>query len=75
MIGAKDSADAMREAARSTDKPHGLEVWDGTRYVAAPADPLPSESEPLPGQSELTPREIEVMRAIGEREPGAIRRG
>jgi hypothetical protein len=34
MIGARDDADAMREAARSgpyTD-PAGLEVWDGQQY-------------------------------------------
>ena len=37
MIGAKGHADAMREAARSTDAPkrEALEVWDGTRYVPA----------------------------------------
>lgn len=33
MIGAKDDADAKREALRSTDKPHDLEVWDGEKYV------------------------------------------
>jgi len=37
MIGARDIADAMREAARSTDKPqrNALQVWDGARYVDA----------------------------------------
>jgi hypothetical protein len=37
MIGAKDHADAMREASRSTDSPkiEALEVWNGQRYVAA----------------------------------------
>jgi hypothetical protein len=35
MIGATDHADAMRQAARSTDNPdrRNLEIWDGTRYV------------------------------------------
>jgi hypothetical protein len=33
MIGARDDADAMREALRSTDKVHTLEKWDGTRYA------------------------------------------
>ena len=36
MIGAKDNADAIREAGRSTDDaidPARLEVWDGQRYV------------------------------------------
>lgn len=28
MIGAKDDADAWREAARSTDHAHGMERWD-----------------------------------------------
>ena len=37
MIGATDHADAMREAARSTQepKPENLQVWDGTQYVNA----------------------------------------
>lgn len=38
MIGARDRADALREAARSTDAPidaGALEVWDGARYVPA----------------------------------------
>lgn len=37
MIGAAGTADAMREAARSTDNPQreNLEVWDGTRYIPA----------------------------------------
>lgn len=37
MIGARDHADAMLEAARSTRDPkrENLEVWDGTRYVPA----------------------------------------
>lgn len=37
MIGARDHADAMREAARSTRNPEpgNLEVWNGTRYVPA----------------------------------------
>lgn len=37
MIGAKDQADAMREAARSTTKPkrENLQVWSGTEYVPA----------------------------------------
>lgn len=33
MIGARDDADAWREARRSTDCPTDLQVWDGTRYV------------------------------------------
>lgn len=46
MIGAKDSADAMREAARSvsgTVLPENLEVWNGSEYV--PAHPDPEETE------------------------------
>lgn len=37
MIGATDHADALREAARSTDtvQPHTLERWNGQRYVTA----------------------------------------
>ena len=35
MLGAKDDAEAMREARRSTPKPHTLQVWNGTRYVTA----------------------------------------
>ena len=39
MIGARDHADAMREARRSTPdpRPEDLEVWDGSRYVPAGA--------------------------------------
>lgn len=33
MIGAKDDADALREARRSTDTPTDLQVWDGVNYV------------------------------------------
>ena len=35
MIGASDTADALREAARSTDNvsPENLQVWDGLQYV------------------------------------------
>jgi hypothetical protein len=35
MIGARDDADALNEASRSTDeiKPENLEVWNGERYV------------------------------------------
>jgi hypothetical protein len=33
MIGAKDDADAWREARRSTDIPHDLQVWNGSQYV------------------------------------------
>ena len=36
MIGARDRADALREAGRSTDgviDPLLLEVWNGERYV------------------------------------------
>jgi len=33
MIGAKDHADAMNEARRSTDKPTDLQVWNGDKYV------------------------------------------
>jgi hypothetical protein len=37
MIGARDDEDAMRQAARSTDKPKrvDLEVWNGSQYVPA----------------------------------------
>lgn len=36
MIGARDHAEAMREAARSTPAPsrEALEVWNGKEYVA-----------------------------------------
>lgn len=33
MIGAKNDADALREARRSTDDPRDMEVWNGARYV------------------------------------------
>ena len=36
MIGAKDNADALREARRSTEgdaKPENLEVWNGSEYT------------------------------------------
>jgi hypothetical protein len=33
MIGAKDDVDAMRQAFRSSDAAHDLEVWNGTCYV------------------------------------------
>jgi hypothetical protein len=38
MIGARDNADALREAARSVDNEpviDHLEVWNGTAYEAA----------------------------------------
>jgi hypothetical protein len=40
MIGARDTAEALSEARRSTDGPvtlDHLEKWDGTRYTAAGA--------------------------------------
>jgi hypothetical protein len=36
MIGAKDTADALREASRSTSDEGTLYVWDGTQYVRVP---------------------------------------
>ena len=33
MIGAKDHADAMREAKRSSKDAHTLQVWNGIQYV------------------------------------------
>lgn len=33
MIGARDDADAMREARRSTDLVHGLDRWNGAAYA------------------------------------------
>ncbi len=35
MIGAHDYADALREAARSTDNAtaDNLEIWNGTKYI------------------------------------------
>jgi hypothetical protein len=35
MIGARDDADALREARRSDDKadPKNLEIWNGNAYV------------------------------------------
>jgi hypothetical protein len=38
MVGARDNAEALREAMRSTRCPttiDALEVWNGTKYVAA----------------------------------------
>jgi hypothetical protein len=37
MIGARDHADAVREAARSTPNPQreNLQIWNGTQYVPA----------------------------------------
>lgn len=37
MIGARDDAEALSEARRSSDdaRASGLEVWDGSRYVPA----------------------------------------
>lgn len=37
MIGARDHADALREAARSTDNvtAANLEVWNGAEYICA----------------------------------------
>lgn len=32
MIGARDVQDAWREARRSSDQPHDLQVWDGAAY-------------------------------------------
>ena len=37
MIGARDHAEAMNEARRSTPDPRDLEVWDGTAYVPVEA--------------------------------------
>lgn len=40
MIGARDTAEALSEARRSTDGPvtiDHLEKWDGTRYTVAGA--------------------------------------
>jgi len=36
MIGARDDADALREAARSTNDVvrEKLEIWNGTKYIA-----------------------------------------
>lgn len=39
MIGARDDAEALSEARRSTDDPRGLEVWDGSRYVPVSSRP------------------------------------
>lgn len=33
MIGARNDADAMREARRSTQNPTNLQRWDGAEYV------------------------------------------
>ena len=41
MIGARDTAEALTEARRSTDTPvtlEHLEKWDGARYTPAGAD-------------------------------------
>jgi hypothetical protein len=58
MIGAKDPADAMREASRSTDNPNpaDLEVWDGQKYVpvaqpAAPSSVVAENTPPISAQS------------------------
>lgn len=37
MIGAKSDADAMREAFRSSDASHDLEVWNGSEYIPVAA--------------------------------------
>lgn len=40
MIGARDHADALREATRSTDErvdPTKLQIWNGTEYAQVPA--------------------------------------
>ena len=40
MIGARDTAEALTEARRSTDTPvtlEHLEKWDGARYIPAGA--------------------------------------
>lgn len=41
MIGAKDNAEAMREAGRSVDRPErfALEVWDGSKYTPVSSNP------------------------------------
>jgi len=38
MIGAGDHAEALREAARSTDNvsPENLQVWNGSEYIPCP---------------------------------------
>lgn len=36
MIGARDAAEALREARRSTEAPTDLQVWNGARYVPCP---------------------------------------
>lgn len=49
MVGAKDNAEALREAARSTDDaidPARLEVWDGQKYVPAGPTPAPAQQQP-----------------------------
>lgn len=33
MIGARDAADALREAHRSTPAPTDLQIWNGSKYV------------------------------------------
>jgi hypothetical protein len=33
MIGAKNDAEAWREARRSTAEPHDLQVWNGSQYI------------------------------------------
>lgn len=35
MIGAMNYAEAKREAARSSDDWHSLEIWNGEKYVSA----------------------------------------
>lgn len=37
MIGAESTEDAWREARRSSDAAHNLQVWDGETYVAVEA--------------------------------------
>jgi hypothetical protein len=70
MIGAKDPADAMREASRSTDNPNpaDLEVWDGQKYVPVtqPASPSPVVAENTPPISAST---------VAERPQSAPRQG
>jgi hypothetical protein len=80
MIGARDDADAMREARRSTDAPFDLQVWNGSEYV--PTSPAP-ETPPPATQSEPPDTHSAARAHFGERvfsvrftmQRGARRRG
>lgn len=64
MIGARDHADALKEAARSVSDavtPANLEYWDGARYV-----PAVCRSTPINSHGDLTPHQVAPVRVYGK---------